>query len=91
MPNIKIPSPLQSYVEGKTNIFVEATTVQDTIQNLAELYPAIKPHLIDKEGRLRTFINIFVDGENIKELQDGQNSRVNENSQLSILASIAGG
>jgi adenylyltransferase/sulfurtransferase len=91
MPIVKIPTPLQSYVDGQKAIIVDGSTVNEAILNLAKKYPSIKQHIFDPEGRLRAFIKIFLEEENIKELVDGLDLVIKEGDSLVIIASIAGG
>ncbi|HBG74610.1 MAG: hypothetical protein A2X25_11295 [Chloroflexi bacterium GWB2_49_20] len=91
MPIVKIPAPLRAYVDGQKAIIIDGSTVSETVLNLAEKYPSIRQQIFDPEGRLRAFIKIFVEKENIKELIDGLDIDIQESDSLVIIASIAGG
>jgi molybdopterin converting factor small subunit len=91
MPEIRIPSPLRSYIGGQESVHLEASTINDALLNLITQYPEIKQQLFDPEGRLRAFVNLFLEGENVKDLRAGLFTKVSEESKLVILASIAGG
>jgi molybdopterin converting factor small subunit len=58
--------------------------------HLIELYPALKPHLYNGSGELRPFVNLFLNDENIKDLQ-GLETPLNESDRLMLIPSIAGG
>ncbi len=69
MPVIKIPAPLRLYTDGLSEIAVQGQTVAGAMENFMVAYPALKPHLFNSEGRLRPFVNLFLSGENVNNLQ----------------------
>lgn len=87
---VRIPTPLRKLTDNRDVVSVEASTVAEAIDKLEELYPGVKEHLYDESGELRRFINIFVDGEDIRFL-DGLATSLKEDSVVSIIPAIAGG
>ena len=87
---IMIPTPLRQYVGKKDQVEVEAKTVAEALSRLAGEYTELRRHLYNEEGKLRSFVNVYLGDEDIRFLQKEQTS-LNENDVLSIVPSIAGG
>ena len=87
---IRIPTPLRTYTGGQAEVPVQGATVEQALNHLITLYPSLRPHLFNGEGQLRAFVNLFVNDENIKDLQ-GVHTPIKENDQLMLIPSIAGG
>jgi adenylyltransferase/sulfurtransferase len=90
MPNLKIPTPLRPYASGESTISLEGESVADILEAAVELHPQLKKHLFGENGDLRPFVNLFLDEENINQL-DGLETSLNETDTLLIIPSIAGG
>jgi molybdopterin converting factor small subunit len=90
MPKVRIPTPLRQYTNGSSEVHVAGNTAEETLGNLAEEYPDLKAHLYTGDGRLRSFVNVYKDDEDIRYL-DGPDTEVSEEDELSIIPSIAGG
>lgn len=90
MAVLRIPTPLRSYTDGKSEVPVAGVTVAEAIASLTATYPALKPHLYKEDGELRAFVNLFKGEDNVKDL-DGLQTPLGENDKLMIIPSIAGG
>ena len=90
MPTLKIPTPLRAYTGGQSDVLVQGATVGDALDDLLSQYPALRPHLMSEEGRLRAFVNLFLGEENTRDLQ-GLGTPVPADARLRIIPSIAGG
>jgi molybdopterin/thiamine biosynthesis adenylyltransferase/rhodanese-related sulfurtransferase/molybdopterin converting factor small subunit len=90
MPTIVIPTALRTYTENQTSLRVEASTVGEAIQQLVERFPKLKPHLFNEEGRLRSFINLYLGDEDVRYLQ-GLDTPLQEQDELTLIPSVAGG
>jgi adenylyltransferase/sulfurtransferase len=88
--SVHIPTPLRPYVGGAAAITVSAGTVGQIFAQIRSDYHQLEPHLFRDDGRLRSFVNVFVNDENIRSLDD-QNTRVESGDEVSIVPSIAGG
>lgn len=88
--DIRIPTPLRAYTAGRTAVPVSGATVGDALQALVEAHPELKPHLYNDEGRLRSFVNIFRNDEDVRHLER-EETPLREGDDLSIIPSIAGG
>jgi len=90
MATIIIPTPLRKFTNQKTRLEVDGSNVKEAIEELAVNFPDLKKHLIDENGQLRTFVNIFVGDNDIRDLQKGE-TKVSAESVVSIIPAIAGG
>jgi molybdopterin/thiamine biosynthesis adenylyltransferase/rhodanese-related sulfurtransferase/molybdopterin converting factor small subunit len=87
---ILIPTPLRPYAGGLDSIEVTASTVNEALSALVEAHPALKKHLYSDEGKLRSFVNVYLNDEDVRYLQSGETS-VAPGDVLTIVPSIAGG
>jgi molybdopterin converting factor small subunit len=90
MATLRIPTPLRAYTGGNNEIAVQGANVGEALADLITIYPALRPHLYNGEGKLRPFVNLFLGEENIKDLQ-GLATPVAEEDRLLLIPSIAGG
>lgn len=90
MATITIPTPLRQYAGGQASITLEAATVGELLSSLVEHYPTLGQHLFSAEGKLRSFVNIYVGDEDIRYLQ-GEETPLRSNEVISIIPAIAGG
>ncbi|MDX1993131.1 MAG: MoaD/ThiS family protein [bacterium] len=89
MASIKIPTPLRAYTGNQAQVNVSGATVSAALQDLVTQYPDLKPHLFNGE-ELRNFVNVFLGDEDVRFL-DGLETEIEDNTNLRIIPSIAGG
>ena len=87
---IRIPTPLRKITNGEDKVNVAPGTLSEVIENLEIKYPGIKMKLCDENGNLRSFVNIYIDGEDIRYI-NGIDSRISDNGDVSIFPAVAGG
>jgi molybdopterin/thiamine biosynthesis adenylyltransferase/rhodanese-related sulfurtransferase/molybdopterin converting factor small subunit len=87
---VLIPTPLRPYVGGHDTLELEGTSVAELLQRLAGEHAALKPHLFGDDGRLRSFVNVYVNDRDIRRLAQ-QETKVEPGDTVSIIPSIAGG
>jgi len=85
-----IPTPLRQYTGSKDSVEVEAKTVAEALSSLTAQFGDLRRHLYNDEGKLRSFVNIYLNDEDIRYLQKDQTPLVSDDV-LSIVPSIAGG
>jgi molybdopterin converting factor small subunit len=90
MTNLRIPTPLRSYTNGQSDVPVQGATVAEAMDDLIAQYPALRPHLFNGDAQLRPFVNLFLNDENVKELQ-GLATPLKNTDRLMLIPSIAGG
>jgi molybdopterin converting factor small subunit len=90
MPIVKIPNPLRPYVDGQAEVTVRGATAGAALDDMLAQYPAFRPHLCKDDGSLRAFVNLFLDGRNVRDLQ-GLDTPLAPGDSLNLVPSIAGG
>lgn len=87
---VRIPTPLQKLTANQPEVNVDAKNIDEMLAGLEKKHPGIKERLCDAEGKLRRFVNIYVNEEDIRFLQ-GQATALKEGDDISIIPAIAGG
>lgn len=87
---ILIPTPLRQYADKHATIEVRAGTVAEALGALIAQHPDLRKHLYTSEGKLRAFVNLYLNDDDIRYLQNEQ-TPVKDGDALSIVPSIAGG
>ena len=90
MATVIIPTPLRKFTNQSAKLQVEAGTVGEIIEKLTLDFPELKKHLLDSQGTVRSFVNIFAGDEDIRNLQE-EKTPVNTSTVISIVPAIAGG
>lgn len=90
MATIIIPTPLRKFTNNTARINIPAGNVQGVVDELTHNFPDLKKHLLDEQGNIRSFVNIFVGDEDIRNLQKGE-TPIKEETVISIVPAIAGG
>ena len=87
---VRIPTPLRSLTKGAADVQVKADTVIDLIEDLERQHPGLRDRLVEENGELRRFINIYVNQEDIRFLQ-GEKTSLKDGDEVVIVPAIAGG
>jgi molybdopterin converting factor small subunit len=87
---VKIPTQLRTLTDGASEVEAEGNTVSEILQSLESKHPGVAERLIDGDGKLRRFVNVYVDNEDVRFL-DGLATPVPQNASLSIIPAVAGG
>ena len=87
---VRIPTPLQKLTAGEAEIQIEASTIQNLIVALESKYPGMKERLCDESGKIRRFVNVYVNEEDIRFLAQ-EASAIKAGDEISIVPAIAGG
>jgi sulfur-carrier protein len=90
MPALRVPTLLKYYLDNKTEVHVTGQTIAAVLDDLVKQHPAIQAHLFDSSGKVRRHINLFVNANNIRDL-NGLETPVSENDVIKVLPSITGG
>lgn len=90
MPILRVPTLLKYYLNGQTEVSVSGQTVAETLTSLTQQYPAIQTHLFDSSGKIRRHINLFLNADNIRDL-NGLETPVSDNDVIKVLPSVTGG
>ena len=87
---IRIPTPLRTATGGVSTVDVDAGTVGEALASLERAHPGVAERLLDDNGQLRRFVNVFVDDEDVRFAQ-GLDTPVADGSTVSIIPAVAGG
>ena len=87
---VRIPTPLRRVTNGQDKVSVEEARLDQVIASLDESFPGLKERLCDEQGELRTFVNVYVNGEDVRFLE-GLNTDTNAGDEISIVPAVAGG
>jgi adenylyltransferase/sulfurtransferase len=88
---IEIPTPLRAYTANQACITVHAETVSQAVTTLLDQYPDFRQHLYTPDGKLRSFVNLYLNDEDVRYLPERDETEVKDSDTLSIIPSIAGG
>ena len=87
---VRIPTPLRRMTNGLDKLEMNESTLSNMIDELETNYPGFRERLIDENGDLRYFVNIYVNGEDVRFL-DGLATQTNSGDEISIVPAVAGG
>jgi molybdopterin synthase sulfur carrier subunit len=87
---VRIPTPLRRITNGQAQVELESTTVGELVKNLDASFPGFKERLLDENGELRYFVNLYLNGEDVRFLQ-GLETAINAGDEVSIVPAVAGG
>jgi MoaD family protein len=90
MNKVLIPTPLRPFTDKQEAVEVEGATVGDALGQLTTKYEGLKKHLYSEEGKLRSFVNVYLNDEDIRYLQR-EATPLKDGDTLSIIPSVAGG
>jgi molybdopterin converting factor small subunit len=88
---IFIPTPLRTYAGGKPEVEVAGATISEALDSLTHSHPELRKHLFTNEGKIRSFVNLYLNDEDVRYLPAKEQSQVSASDTLSIIPSIAGG
>jgi len=87
---VRIPTPLRRITNGQDKVEMEAANVAGLIEGLEIQFPGFKERLLDESGDLRYFVNIYLNGEDVRFLQ-GTGTAIKSGDEVSIVPAVAGG
>ena len=87
---VRIPTPLRRITNGESKVEMESSNLGELIEKLDSSYPGFKDRLMDDNGELRYFINIYINGEDVRSL-GGLGASISPGAEISIVPAVAGG
>ena len=87
---VLIPTPLQKYTADQASVSLEAKSVADLIDAMEIAFPGIRTRLCDENGKIRRFLNFYVNSEDIRFLEN-ETTSLNPGDEVSIVPAVAGG
>jgi molybdopterin converting factor small subunit len=90
--SVRVPTILRSYTSGAAEVLLEApgTTLREVIASLEAAYPGIAGRLLDDEGKLRRFVNVYVGSEDVR-FAHGLDTAIPAGAEVSVIPAVAGG
>jgi sulfur-carrier protein len=87
---VKVPTILRTYTGGASDVTVDGATLSDAIASLDAQFPGIGARVLDENGRLRRFVNVYVNDDDVRFLEDLQ-TPTPDGTNISIIPAVAGG
>jgi molybdopterin synthase sulfur carrier subunit len=90
MATVIIPQPLRGLTGNQSKVQASGGNLLDCISSLESSFPGMKDRLMDESGQLRRFVNVYINGEDVR-FSDGLETGVKDNDEVSIVPAVAGG
>lgn len=87
---VRIPTPLRKLTNGADEVAAEGANINEIINNLEKSYPGLKERICEPDGKLRRFVNLYLNDEDIR-FKENMETKLKDNDELSIIPAIAGG
>lgn len=87
---VRIPTPLRKVTNGEDKASVEGNTMSEVVEALENQFPGLKDRICEPTGELRSFVNVYINGEDIR-FVNGMSSSVASGDEISIVPAVAGG
>lgn len=87
---VRVPTPLQKLTKNQAKVKVSSANIRELIEDLEKRFPGIKDRICDETGKIRRFINIYVNEEDVRFLQQ-EETPLKDGDEISIIPAIAGG
>jgi molybdopterin synthase sulfur carrier subunit len=88
--SVRVPTILRTYTKGESEVSVDGATLADVLDSLDSTYPGIKGRVLDEQGRLRRFVNVYVGTDDVR-FSEGLETVIPDGAQVSIIPAVAGG
>ena len=87
---VRVPTPLRKFTKGADEVTAQGNNVRAMVEDLERNFPGIKERICDETGKIRRFVNVYVNGDDIRFLQN-LDTALKEGDSISIVPAIAGG
>jgi sulfur-carrier protein len=87
---VRVPTPLRKFTQGADEVSAQGNSVKAIVEDLEKNFPGMKERICDETGKIRRFVNVYVNGDDIRFLQNLETS-LKEGDSISIIPAIAGG
>ncbi|MBI4523850.1 MAG: MoaD/ThiS family protein [Deltaproteobacteria bacterium] len=87
---VRVPTPLRKFTNGVDEVSAQGNNVRGMVEDLEKKFPGIKERICDETGKVRRFVNVYVNGDDIRFLQNLETS-LKDGDNISIVPAIAGG
>jgi sulfur-carrier protein len=87
---VRVPTPLRKFTQGADEVNAEGGSIKAIVEDLEKNYPGIKERICDETGKVRRFVNVYVNGDDIRFLQNLETA-LKDGDNIAIVPAIAGG
>ncbi len=88
--SVRVPTILRTYTKGESEVTADGATLAEVLDSLDAAYPGIKGRVVDEQGKLRRFVNVYVGNEDVR-FAEGLETKTPPGSQVSVIPAVAGG
>jgi sulfur-carrier protein len=88
--SVRVPTILRAYTGGESEVSADGSTLSELLDSLDSAFPGIKARVVDEQGQIRRFVNVYVGKDDIRFL-DGLETSLSDDAQVSIIPAVAGG
>jgi molybdopterin converting factor small subunit len=88
--SVRVPTILRTYTGGESEVSADGATLSEVLESLDSSYPGIKGRIVDEQGELRRFVNVYVGNDDVRFLE-GLSTATADGTQISVIPAVAGG
>jgi len=88
--SVRVPTILRTYTKGESEVSAEGSTLSEVLDSLDSSFPGIKGRVVDEQGKLRRFVNVYVGNEDVR-FAEGLDTTTPDGAQVSVIPAVAGG
>jgi molybdopterin synthase sulfur carrier subunit len=88
--SVRVPTILRTYTKGESEVSADGSTLSEVLDSLDSSYPGIKGRVVDEQGKLRRFVNVYVGNEDVR-FAEGLDTGTPDGAQVSVIPAVAGG
>jgi molybdopterin synthase sulfur carrier subunit len=88
--SVRIPTILRTYTNGESEVSADGGTLSEVLDSLESSYPGIKGRILDDQGSIRRFVNVYVGNDDVRFLE-ALDTSTPEGAQVSVIPAVAGG
>ncbi len=87
---VRLPGQLRQWADGQKSVQVQSDSVAGALQDLGNQYPGVKERILDDDGQPRRFVNVYVNGDDVRLLQ-GSDTQISDGDEIILAPAVAGG
>jgi sulfur-carrier protein len=88
--SVRVPTILRTYTKGESEVTADGSTLAEVLDSLEAAYPGIRARVVDEQGKLRRFVNVYVGNEDVR-FSEGLDTKTPTGTQVSVIPAVAGG
>ena len=88
--SVRVPTILRTYTKGESEVTADGATLSEVLDSLDASYPGIKGRVVDEQGKLRRFVNVYVGNEDVR-FAEGLDTQTPTGAEVSVIPAVAGG